>query len=125
MPIKVDDSLVRNSFTIQFSGKRKAASSHIKVQWNLHITDTSRTNFSSVVERCPLYGGVTFCHSVFWDENICPLFGGVRCIEVSVNGGSTVFYILATKFACFVNNLILISKFKMMELVSNYIMQNK
>ena len=31
----------------------------------------------------------TFCHSVFWDENICPLFGGVRCIEVSVNGGST------------------------------------
>ena len=45
---------------------------------------------SSVVERCPLYGGVTFCHSVFWDENICPLFGGVRCIEVSVNGGSTV-----------------------------------
>ena len=46
---------------------------------------------SSVVERCPLYGGVTFCHSVFWDENICPLFGGVRCIEMSVNGDSTVF----------------------------------
>ena len=46
---------------------------------------------SSVVERCPLHGGVTFCDSVFWDDNICPLFGGVRCIEVSVNGGSTVF----------------------------------
>ena len=38
-----------------------------------------------------MYGGVTFCHSVFWDENICPLFGGVRCIEVSVSGGSTVY----------------------------------
>ena len=40
-----------------------------------------------------MYGGVTFCHSVFWDENICPLFGGVRYIEVSVNGGSTVSYL--------------------------------
>ena len=38
-----------------------------------------------------MYGGITFCHSVFWDENICPLFGGVRCIEVSVNGDSTVY----------------------------------
>ena len=27
----------------------------------------------------------------FWDEKICPLFGGVRCIEVSVSEGSTVF----------------------------------
>ena len=44
----------------------------------------------SVVKRCPLYGGVIPCFTVFWDENICPLFGGVRCAEVSVNGGSTV-----------------------------------
>ena len=44
----------------------------------------------SVIERCPLYGGVILCFTVFWDENICPLFGGVRCAEVSVNGGSTV-----------------------------------
>ena len=44
----------------------------IRIQWNLHITDTYRIGptLSSVVERCPLYGGVTFCHSVFWDENI-------------------------------------------------------
>ena len=42
-----------------------------------------------VVERCPLYGGVILCFTVFWDENICPLFGGVRCAKVSVNGGST------------------------------------
>ena len=45
----------------------------------------------SVVERCPLYGGVIPCFTVLWDENICPLFGGVCCSEVSVNGGSTVF----------------------------------
>ena len=45
----------------------------------------------SVVERCPLYGGVILCFTVFWDENNCPLFGGVRCTEVSVNGGSTKF----------------------------------
>ena len=44
----------------------------------------------SVVERCPLYGGVILCFTVCWDENICPLFGGVRCAEMSVNGGSTV-----------------------------------
>ena len=44
----------------------------------------------SVVERCPLYGGVTVCKTQFWDSNICPLFGGVRWIEVSVDGGSTV-----------------------------------
>ena len=44
----------------------------------------------SVVERCPLYGGVILCFTVFWDENICPLFGSVRCAEVSVNGGSIV-----------------------------------
>ena len=31
----------------------------------------------SVVERCPLFRGVFICHTVFWDENICPLFGGV------------------------------------------------
>ena len=46
--------------------------------------------FSEVVERCALYGGVILCFTVFWDENICPLFEGVRCAEVSVNGGSTV-----------------------------------
>ena len=44
----------------------------------------------SVVSRCPLYGGVNVCRTQFWDSNICPSFGGVRCIEVSVDGGSTV-----------------------------------
>ena len=44
----------------------------------------------SVVERCPLYGGVTVCKTQFWDSNICPLFGDVRCIEVSFDGGSAV-----------------------------------
>ena len=34
--------------------------------------------FLSVVDRCPLYGGVIFCHTIFWNENICHcrLFGG-------------------------------------------------
>ena len=32
----------------------------------------------SVTERCPLYGGIIFRHTVFLDDNICPLFGGVR-----------------------------------------------
>ena len=42
----------------------------------------------SVVEWCPLYGGVIFCHIVFGDKHICPLFAGFRCIEVSVKGSS-------------------------------------
>ena len=29
-------------------------------------------------------------HVKLGDSNICPLFGGVRCREVSVDGGSTV-----------------------------------
>ena len=37
-----------------------------------------------------MYGGFILCHDVFWDENICRLFRGVRCMEVSVNGGSAV-----------------------------------
>ena len=46
----------------------------------------------SDVERYPLYGSASFYHTGLWDEKICPLFGGVRCIEVvSVNGDSTVF----------------------------------
>ena len=45
----------------------------------------------SVVERCPLYVGVILCFTVLWDENICPLFGDVRCAEVSVNGGLSVY----------------------------------
>ena len=57
-----------------------------RVKSNLHITDT----FGTVVERCPLYGGVVFYDTVFWEENIRPLFGGSRCIEVSVNGSSTL-----------------------------------
>ena len=28
--------------------------------------------------------------TVFWDDNIFPLFGDACCIEVSVNGGSNV-----------------------------------
>ena len=42
----------------------------------------------SVVARCLLYGDVIRFHAIFWDENICPLFGAVRFIEVSVNGES-------------------------------------
>ena len=60
----------------------------------------------SVVERHPLYGGVILCFTVFLDENICPLFGGVRCAEVSVNGGSTVF-----------NRLNIVSKARMLNFV--------
>ena len=48
------------------------------------------SNLLSVAEKCPLYGGVNFCHTVFWDQNICPLVRCVNCIGVSVNGGSTV-----------------------------------
>ena len=42
----------------------------------------------SVAEKSPLYGGIIFLLSVFSDENICPLFGDVCCIVVSVDGGS-------------------------------------
>ena len=49
-----------------------------------------RTMLLSVVERCLLFGGVIFCHTFFRDENIFPLFGLVRCVGVSINGGSTV-----------------------------------
>ena len=44
----------------------------------------------SVVEMCLLYGGVILCHTVFLDEKIWPLYGGVGFVDVSVNGGSTV-----------------------------------
>ena len=53
---------------------------------------------SSVAERYPLYRGVIFHHTVFWDENICPLLEAVRCIEVPVNGGSIV-----SKLPLFIN----------------------
>ena len=43
----------------------------------------------SVVERCPLFGSVIFSHCI-WDESMCPFFRGIRCIEVSVDGGSTL-----------------------------------
>ena len=43
------------------------------------------------VEKCPLYGGLITFHHVIWDKNICPLFRGVRCTEVSINGGSTLY----------------------------------
>ena len=46
----------------------------------LHVTD----------REVSALGGVTFASTVFWDENIFPLFGGVRCINVSINGGSTI-----------------------------------
>ena len=40
----------------------------------------------SSVLRYHLLGLLSCC---IWDEYICLLFVGVRCIEVSVNGGST------------------------------------
>ena len=39
-----------------------------------------------------MYGGVIFSSTVLRDGTICPLFRGIRCLEVSVNGGSTVVY---------------------------------
>ena len=61
------------------------------IQWSLHITNTCVGPMSlSFVERCPLYGGGIFFHTVFQDENICTSFEGVRHIEVSINGGSCV-----------------------------------
>ena len=43
----------------------------------------------SVVERCPLkMSSVVILY--FGKKNICTLFGGVSCIEVSVNGDSIV-----------------------------------
>ena len=55
--------------------------------YNGHLSD----QFSlSVVERCPLYGDAIFCHTIIWDKDICSFFGGVRCIEVSINRGSVV-----------------------------------
>lgn len=29
-------------------------------------------------------------YTVLWDEKICPFFGSIRCIAVSVNGGFNV-----------------------------------
>ena len=52
-----------------------------------------------VVERCPLYGGM-ICYTVFWDENICQLFRGVRCIQVAFNESSTVANCLFDDLAC-------------------------
>ena len=63
---------------------------HRYVQWNLHIADIFGTNFDV---HCREVSAVWRCHPLFYcilDENICPLFGGVRCAEVSVIGGSTV-----------------------------------
>ena len=60
--------------------------------WNLHVTYTCGSNFivrCPAVGSCPLHECVIFCHTVFCDENSCPLLGGVCCIEVSVNGDST------------------------------------
>ena len=46
----------------------------------------------SVVERCPLHGGVILFHTAFWETMICSLFGDVHYIEMSVIGGSIVDY---------------------------------
>ncbi len=45
----------------------------------------------SVVERCPLYRRLLLKRNDIMDENICPLFGGVRFKEVSVKVNFTVF----------------------------------
>ena len=44
-----------------------------------------------------MYGSVISCHTVVWDENICPLFSGVRCVDVSVDGSSFIFELLGFK----------------------------
>ena len=41
------------------------------------------------VEGCPLYGGDIICHTVFGTKK-SPLFGGVRCIEVFIDGSSFI-----------------------------------
>ena len=56
----------------------------IPLQWSLHVTDSFGIVLS-IVEKCPRYGGVIFCHTILWVETICPLFGGIHLIEVSVN----------------------------------------
>ncbi len=43
-------------------------------------------------QKCPLYCGLFLQRNDFWDENICPLFGGVRCIEISVDGDFTALF---------------------------------
>ena len=45
----------------------------------------------SVLERCRLvWMCVIFLHTLFRDENSCRLYADVRCMKVSVNGGSPV-----------------------------------
>ena len=44
---------------------------------------------------------IFFMYTLFWDKDICLLFRGVRCIEVSTNGG----FIVANIFSCEVHFL--------------------
>ena len=61
----------------------------MSVQCNLHVAETcSTTVIFRRREVSPVWrSSFSYC---IWDENICPLFGGVRCIEVSVDGFSAV-----------------------------------
>ena len=48
---------------------------------------------TNVIIRCREVSAVWKCHlfhTVFLDENFCPLFNGVCCTEALVNGGSTI-----------------------------------
>ena len=58
------------------------------IQWNLYAADTCLTD---VTVYCREVSPVRRCHLLshyILEENICPMFVGVFCIEVSVNGGS-------------------------------------
>ena len=57
---------------------------------NLHVTKRLGPMLLSVIEGCPLYGGIVFCHTLFRNENDCLLYADVRCVKFSVNGGSPV-----------------------------------
>ena len=88
---RIQDSLSRtvesNRSTIKFTGNQPCKAYHfLESLYN-------RSSIQQFILRCngrhPLYGDVICFHTVFRDESICPLFRGVRCVKVSVDGGAT------------------------------------
>ena len=65
----------------------------VESPFNAHLWDQCLVRCR---ERSPLIGDAIFCHTVFWDENICPVLEGVRCIEMTENGGATVPFTIIT-----------------------------
>ena len=46
-------------------------------QWSLHITNTFGINFIVHYEEVSAVWGYHLLLYCIWDENVCPLFGGV------------------------------------------------